>query len=165
MGGTDLAKALALYISKRAFHKCFRDCQELERRYKGRPKQLKQLKRRTTKVFDERRQCFLYEDPDSEGESLTPAVEAATKQLIAVRPCIFKPYVPRSALTPSVGWQKMNTDNPSVNTPSYLKLKLGKLKARLDRARAAADAALAEDEDEVVPPVVRQILILSLIHI
>ena len=44
--------------------------------------------------------------------------------------------------------------------PTYVsKKQLKRLKAKLDKARAAADAAIAEDEDEVVPPVVRQLLI------
>merc|ERR1712185_334233 len=43
--------------------------------------------------------------------------------------------------------------------PYYLRTQLGQLKAMIDKARAAADAAIAEDEDEVAPPVVRQLLI------
>ena len=48
---------------------------------------------------------------------------------------------------------------PIWTRPYYLKQKLGKLKAQLDKARAAADAAIAEDDYEVVPPVVRQLLL------
>ena len=114
--------------------KCLRDSPELRRRYKGRAHQLKKVKSGATKVFDERRQCFLYEDYDYVVDNTNPDVEATTPQLCAVSPCITKPYVMRAT-------------------------SLSRLKTKLYKARAAADAAIAEDEDEVVPPVVRQILI------
>ena len=70
---TDLAKAMALHIEKSGptwddikpyFRKCLRDSPELKRRYKGRSDLRRQIKRRSAKVFDERRQCVLYEDYD-----------------------------------------------------------------------------------------------------
>ena len=123
---TDIAKAMALHIEKSrlpgtethpGFRKCLRDSPELRRRYKGRAHQLKKVKSGATKVFDERRQCFLYEDYDYVGHNTNQDVEWTTTRCCAL------------------------------------------LKTRLDKARAAADEAIAEDEDEVVPHWARQILI------
>ena len=122
----QLAKAMALHIEKSrppgtetqpGFKKCLRDSPELRRRYKGRAHQLKQVKSGATKVFDERRQCFLYEDYDYVGHNTNQDVEWTTTRCCAL------------------------------------------LKTRLDKARAAADEAIAEDEGEVAPHWVRQILI------
>ena len=70
-----------------------RDSPELERVYRERAYLLKKVKSGATKVFDERRQCYLYEDYDYVGENTTQEVEATTTQLCAVSPCITKPYV------------------------------------------------------------------------
>ena len=136
---TDLAKAMALHIVKSGptwddikpyFHKRLLDSPELKRRYKGHAYQLRQVKRRTAKVFDERRQCFLYEDGEIVGEKL---IGNGSQRL--------KPYK----------WYRRG--------PKYHRKLFDWLKAKLDKALAAACAAIAEDEDEVVPPVVRQLLI------
>ena len=112
------------------FRKCLLDSPELKRRYKGHAYQLRQVKRRTAKVFDERRQCFLYEDGEIVGEKL---IGNGSQRL--------KPYK----------WYRRG--------PKYHRKLFDWLKAKLDKALAAACAAIAEDEDEVVPPVVRQTLI------
>ena len=110
------------------FRKCLLDSPELKRRYKGHAYQLRQVKRRTAKVFDERRQCFLYEDGEIVGEKL---IGNGSQRL--------KPYK----------WYRRG--------PKYHRKLFDWLKAKLDKALAAAFAAIAEDEDEVVPPVVRHI--------
>ena len=155
--GADLAKAMTLHVEKSrptctqtkpGFQKSLRDSPELARVYRERAYLLKKVKSGATKVFDERRQCYLYEDYDYVGENTTQKVEATTTELSAVSPCITKPDVMR---TPK---RKRHL------RPTYVsKKQLKRLKAKLDKARAAADAAIAEDEDEVVPPVVRQLLI------
>ena len=131
---TDIAKAMALHIEKSrppgtetqpGFKKCLRDSPELRRRYKGRAHQLKQVKSGATKVFDERRQCFLYEDYDYVGDNTNQEV---------VSPCRTRTYVKRA-------------------------ISLIRLKTKLDKAREAAHAAIAEDEHELVPPGVRQSLV------
>ena len=155
--GPDLANAMALHIEKSrptctqtkpGFQMSLRDSPELERVYRERAYLLKKVKSGATKVFDERRQCYLYEDYDYVGENTTQEVEATTTQLCAVSPCITKPYVMRAP-------KRKRRFRPL----SEAAIQFERLKAKLDKARAAADAAIAEDEDEVVPPVVRKLLI------
>ena len=130
----DIAKAMTLHIEKSrptltetkpGFKKCLRDSPELRRQYKGRANLLKQVKSGATKVFDERRQCFLYEDYDYVGDNTNQEV---------VSPCRTRTYVKRA-------------------------ISLIRLKTKLDKAREAAHAAIAEDEHELVPPGVRQSLV------
>ena len=151
MRGTDLAKAMALHIeksglswdaSKPYFHKCFCDRPELKRRYKGIAEEIKKVKR---KVFDERRQGFLYEDYQLVGENIPQkVVEISTHRggvTPVVRPSHWKPYTPR------------------IRGPKYYCKTFDRLNAKLAKARAEADKAIAEHEDEDELAVGRLILI------
>ena len=154
MRGTELAQAMALHIEKSGtpgtethpgFNKCLRDSPELRRRYTGRAKLLKEFKRRTAKVFDERMFRFICENYDCVWEKIIKRVVAIPKQRCAVTPAVrpsnLKPYKPRS------------------RAPKYYRKTFDRLKAKLAKARAAADTAIAVHEDEDEPPVGRLILI------
>ena len=143
-GQQHLAKAIAAHIQKSGptwddikpcFQKSLCDSPELKRRYRGKNRQLQNLKRRTAKVFDERRQCFLYEDYVMRAGSLSTLKRKVDTARVAANAAIAE-------------------DEDEMHAAP-----LSRLKTKLEEAAAAAEAAIAKDEQEIVPPAVRQVLI------
>ena len=169
LGCADLLKGMALHIERskqvtneavQGFTKWYGDSPDLAKRYKGKEDQLAAVKIKAPKVWHELRQTYLYEDYDLTGGACTKETDSTLESVNVIRKLkATKPTKPKTgaitAKRTAAAAALPDGDANGKHLKSSETRKLEQLKAKLEKARADAGVAIAEDADRLVPEQIR----------